>query len=1428
MSDLPDGSVEDEFIARLTAHDDALQARRPTNLAEDTATLTPALRFKLEQHADWCEFVRAAWTLLRDGPEPDAAPTLSDSDTPKRFGRFEIRRELGRGAYGVVFLAFDPRLRRQVALKLPRPEVMVTAEMRARFEREARAAAVLDHPNLVPVFDAGEEGSISFIASAYCPGVTLSEWLKARAEPVPPRLAARIAATIAGAIGHAHARGVLHRDLKPGNVMLEPLPDGGPHSAGCDGMNFIPKVADFGLARMNTVGTEATAATQSGEILGTPSYMSPEQADGRTGAIGPATDVYGLGGILYALLTGRPPFQSHSPLDTMLLLRTQEPIAPSRLRPRLPRDLETVCLKCLDKRPQKRYASALVLEDDLERYLAGKPVVARRVGSAARLALWCRRQPALASTIAVAVLAIAAVASLGFWRVVRERDRFRTERDRAEATLVRALTGEARGLIQTRETSWRFTALEKLRQATQLAGPAQDRTEQRELAIESFGADVPCFRLEKTWTGHTGAVLGTAFSPDGQSVASGSRDGTIRVWSIGEDTPRLVLKGSEKDVTGVAFHPGGAWLAASTADGSVRVWKIGGGALAGPPLFAVKDQEPIHSVLFSPDGAWLAAGGDKGFLRMLPFDAAAADPVARAAEKGRTLTGHAGRVSDLAFSFSGKHFASASADTQVRLWDVATGGLLRRVALTGTFTPRGLAFCPEPGDEFAASIVFGTTEIYGIRWTDLRRHNVLGHAALAPEPITKLRIDTKSRVFTALADGSVRLWVRSILGLGTGYTSLAIASGEFGAALALDLSPDEEHIAVGYRDGRVRVWQLAEPAERAVLAERSHSIAFVGDSRRLVSSTTMTDFSNGMRAASRMRVEATVRAIEVIDNGAGLAFSRQDGVIRIWDNAARREAAHMQHGDWVHALALCPDGKLLASGSRDGTVKIWDWKQRTAVRTLAPELGEVNSVAWSPDGKELLLGGERGAAIWDLASGASSPRRLFESGPSPVAVAWGKNCLALSAEDGAIAVLDPRSGRRRQLLRGHSAHVMALSFLPDGRRLASVAGDGTLRVWDVESGKDSVILTLEGLGCFYVTIDPKGRYAITDCAKGTAVCDLRSGTIVAVVPHGTRAGRFSPDGSSFLVAHMWAGWVNRYSVAAFDQARSTSAASGGSGSRAEPLRPSSFEEIVPGSNEGMYWGIAASPNGRWIAACGNSGSIFLTDAQTITRPRVLSGHGGQAWSAASSADSKLLATGSENNRGSEIKLWDADSGRELHHLEALDGLVSGLAFVPGRNWLASCSFDGKVRLWDYEQSAPLGLVHAFGVAVRDVAVRGDGKWLAAACQDGSVALWEVNRLGKLPAAPHRSLSGHNAPVYAVTFHPDGRWLASGSERGTIILWDGSTFERIVRLRSGTGQIRCLRFSADGGLLAATAYGLPTIVWDLAQLRRSLGEMGLDW
>jgi len=453
MNDGATDPLDDErYVAWLAGQDDALAAGGPNStVAQDAADLPVEVHKRLKEDVAWCEFVRLTWTKLGDGPPVEESRSAALVSGPARFGRFEVRRELGRGSFGVVFLAYDPRLRRQVALKVPRPEVLVTAEMRRRFEREARAAAGLDHPNLVPVFDAGEEGSISYIASAYCPWPTLAAWLKAREGPVPPRLAARIVGRLAQAIAHAHSRGVLHRDLKPGNVIMEPIPSGAAERRDDDGLDCTPRVTDFGLARLVATGQEATAATQSGAILGTPSYMAPEQAQGGGEAVGPAADVYGLGAILYALLVGRPPFQADSVLDTLMLLRTQEPVAPSRLRPRLARDLETVCLKCLCKEPQRRYATAESLADDVDRFLAGQPVRARRVGPVSRLALWCRRQPALAATIGSALLVIGAVSSAGVWRVVRERDRAEARRLEAVANLREARVAVDRMLTRVSE-----------------------------------------------------------------------------------------------------------------------------------------------------------------------------------------------------------------------------------------------------------------------------------------------------------------------------------------------------------------------------------------------------------------------------------------------------------------------------------------------------------------------------------------------------------------------------------------------------------------------------------------------------------------------------------------------------------------------------------------------------------------------------------------------------------------------------------------------------------------------------------------------------------------------------------------------------------------------------------------------------------------
>jgi hypothetical protein len=334
----------------------------------------------------------ASWlvgTLAADGPlVPPTALDLAPYGGPPltALGHYRVRRELGRGGFGIVFLAEDTRLGRPVALKVPRPEALAQADLRQRFLREARAAAGLDHPNVVPVYDTGEVGEISYIASAYCPGDNLAAWLRRQPGPVEPRRAAALVAALAGAVQHAHERGVLHRDLKPANILLVPLAGESPSEVG--ELDFVPKVTDFGLAK---VVEDANQDTTSGLLLGTPAYMAPEQAEGHAEAVGVATDVYALGVILYELLTRQVPCSGPSLLRTLEQVRSGEPVSPRRLRADVPRDLEVICLKCLQKSPPDRYASAAALVEDVQRFLRGEPIRARPVGPLARAWRWCRR-----------------------------------------------------------------------------------------------------------------------------------------------------------------------------------------------------------------------------------------------------------------------------------------------------------------------------------------------------------------------------------------------------------------------------------------------------------------------------------------------------------------------------------------------------------------------------------------------------------------------------------------------------------------------------------------------------------------------------------------------------------------------------------------------------------------------------------------------------------------------------------------------------------------------------------------------------------------------------------------------------------------------------------------------------------------------------
>jgi hypothetical protein len=305
---------------------------------------------------------------------------------------------------GVVYLARQISLKRLVALKMVLAGVHAGPEQLARFQAEAEVAARLQHPHIVQIHEVGEHQGRPFLALELVEGHSLADLL--RDKPLAPQPAARLLETLARAIHYAHERGVVHRDLKPANILLarghkRPACEPGRKPPSEDACGYEPKITDFGLAKRLD---EESGQTQSGDVMGTPCYMAPEQAAGRVRDVGPAADVYALGAILYEMLTGRPPFKGATVLDTVAQVCVEEPVPPRRLRPKVPRDLETICLKCLQKDPKKRYASALTLADDLGLFLAGAPIRARRMGRAERAWRWCRRNPVPAGLLLAVTL----------------------------------------------------------------------------------------------------------------------------------------------------------------------------------------------------------------------------------------------------------------------------------------------------------------------------------------------------------------------------------------------------------------------------------------------------------------------------------------------------------------------------------------------------------------------------------------------------------------------------------------------------------------------------------------------------------------------------------------------------------------------------------------------------------------------------------------------------------------------------------------------------------------------------------------------------------------------------------------------------------------------------------------------------------------
>jgi WD40 repeat protein/serine/threonine protein kinase len=1067
---------------------------------------------------------------------------------------YELLEEIGRGGMGVVYRARQIHPSRVVALKMIRGGQFASRADVQRFQSEAEAAASLDHPHIVPIYEVGEEQSQHYFSMKLIDGQSLAQRLQPgqASSGLEIRQLVKILAEVARAVHYAHQRGILHRDLKPGNILLE--------SRAGNGTSPVPYVTDFGLAKR--VADDDTGS-QSGSIVGTASYMAPEQAAGGKG-LTTAADVYSLGAILYEMLTGRPPFREETPLETLVQVREREPARPSSVHPQVDRDLETICLKCLDKDPHRRYGSAEALAEEFDRWLTGEPIEGRSVSGLERAWRRCKRNPVVSSLLAavvlVAVVGLAGV--LSQWEAAvaseqkavaneqkavasedkakehaaqaqakaqeaakqcdearrqqaeaqRQRDEVQRQRDLLGAANERLLATQQQlqstlyaAHINLAQRAWEVSGSERVLQLLDQHRPKPDQADLR--GFEWHYLNRLCHSNELTFEGHTAQVCGMALSSDAKRLATASADHTVKVWDAQTGKELLTLKGHSGSLIVVVFSRDGKRLASASREpgaqgnkqqlGEVKLWD----AQTGGELVTLKDAGGINALALSPDN---------------------------------------------------KHLAGESSDGTIKIWDTQTSR--EYLTLKGTDRPKdewvaALAFSPD-GTRLAAGI-------HNLDYTNEQRKRLGGKVKLwdaeSGRELFTLKGHARSvnsvlfspdgkRLASGSMDATVKVWNPQ-----TGQELLTLPGHTDYNWPPMAYSPDGRRLAVGC-DNTVKLWDAQTGQELATLKclnGYANCLALAEDGRCLAG-TRSTSSSYGAQTA-------TVKTWDTRKDREGLTFKVGSGHIyllayspdgtrlaaltidgpKVLDARTGKEVFALEgHSEEVCSLAFSPDGKRLATSSHDKTVKVWD--TQTGKELVTKTLAEgATGVAFSPDGKRLAstsaswdntTRSRKGSIkLWDTESWTEV--RTIASGGSYGDVAFapdGKRLAGVSSS--VVTIWDLETGRPALTLRASGSYrwVSHLAVSPDGKRVAG-GGSNTLFIWDAQTGRQ--LLTLDGHygNICQLAFSPDGKRLVSadydrtvklwDAESGRELLSFAGGGGAAFSPDGRRVARGTRDGT---------------------------------------------------------------------------------------------------------------------------------------------------------------------------------------------------------------------------------------------------------------------------------------------------------------------------